>query len=334
MMKLAGMLFLALATAGAVRAQTPPSAPRPHGSMRSAHFNLDGALQRAAHKLLSPPRGTPLVTHREHDHHRVESGVSFHKYAVTDPHDRPIGSLLRMRLHATPATTVDMALKVEDGRILGAVPLQGSRLGSTPVFELHEAVSSLSDRPVREYASQLSRVFLSLSYLSRAAKAEVPPRFTAEETKHMTDWAAKERPPPIPGAAMPDFQAQDESGATFGAAQLAGKPAVILFATLQADMGRDALDWFGRYVRERGPAFTAVECVLNNRKLLAQYRRRGGFLVPRAVSDHRLAMHDAFKVGFTPTWYVYDAAGKLVRRLAPGDVANYEALAAALDAVR
>jgi hypothetical protein len=326
-------IVLALAVAGAAFAQQAPM-KRPHGSMRSHHFNLEGSLQRAAHKLLKPPRGTPLVMHRQHDHFRVESGVSFHRYVATDQHDKAMGSFLRMRLHATPATNVDMALTYENGCIVAAMPLQQSRLGGVPMFELHEVVASLSHTPVREYASQLSRVFAAMSYLTRAAKVEAPPRLTPEETKHMVDWAAKERPRPASGAAMPAFTATDATGAALGPEQLKGKPAVILFATVQAEMGRDALSWFTRYVQEKAPPFTAVEVVLNNPSVVEQYRRRGGALVPKTVVDTKMKVHDAFKVGFTPCWFVYDASGQLVRHLAPGDVASYEALAGLLDPVR
>lgn len=317
------LLVLALALAA-----PPPDA------FTTDHFNLRGALLRAALAFHPQDPGTYLDVTRVHEHWKINDQAAFERWEATTRDGRRVGELVRFRNFGQEGTLVDLALKLEDGRIVDARALQPVLLRGKPFLALPDFLVGLQAHRMADVAGGLEALFEGLIWLDGAVAAQALLALDDKQQRALVGWVRKNVPPPVRGAPFPAFEATDESGARFDARKLRGKPAVVLVGVLHMPRDRRAFDWAHQYVAQNKGRFGFVEIVQSTAEAIAQYRRMGGQFQGTVLPDPKLQLHKPFKGVFTPTLYFYDAQGKLVGGMRPISITSYDKVAATLDGVR
>lgn len=299
----------------------------------SDHFDLRGALVRAALAFFPQPPGTYLDVTRTHEHWKINDQAAFERYEVASGGAR-VGDFVRYRSFGQEGTAVDLALKLEDGKVVDAQALQPVVLRGKPFLALPQLLVGLKARRMTDVAGGLEALFEALQYLDGAVKAPPLPALTVLQQRALIGWARTKAPPPVRGAAFPSLDATDEGGARFDARALRGKPAVVLVGVLHMPRDRRAFDWVHRYVAQNRDRFRLVEIVQSPPDALAQYRRMGARFEGTVLPDPKVQLHKPFRGLFTPVLYFYDAQGKLAGGMRPVAMTSYDRVAATLDGVR
>lgn len=321
------VLVLLLGVAAA-RGQEPVSA------FTSDHFDLQGALSQAALKFFPQEPGTFLEMTRLHEHYKVHDQASFELWEAKTTDGRKAGELVRFRSFASEGTMVDLALRLEDGKVADAHALQPPLLRGKPYLALPELLVSLKAQKLTEVASGLSILFSGLDFLEAALEQPPMQGLTDDKTKILVAWARKNRPPPARGAPFPKLDVADITGKKFDPKVLAGKPTVVLAGVLGMERDRAAFDWIGQYMKQGAGRFNLIELVQSTPEDMEAYRQRGGTLPGIVFNDHQLKLHEKFKGAFTPTLYFYDAGGKLIGGMRPVAMSSYDKVAAQLDGLK
>jgi thiol-disulfide isomerase/thioredoxin len=125
------------------------------------------------------------------------------------------------------------------------------------------------------------------------------------------------------GHALPTFSLPDTvSGKSFGSADLAGKPSVVIFICNHCPYVkhiRSGLAEFGRWAKERGVPMLAISSndVDNypddSPELMTREASEAGYVFPY-LYDESQEVAKAFQAACTPDLYIFDAAGKLAYR--------------------
>jgi peroxiredoxin len=125
------------------------------------------------------------------------------------------------------------------------------------------------------------------------------------------------------GTPMPPFSLPDTvSGAVFGSAALAGKPAVVFFICNHCPFVkhiRAGIADFGRYCRDRGVAMVAISSndaaayPADAPPAMAAEAADAGYVFPY-LYDESQAVARAFDAACTPDLYIFDANSKLAYR--------------------
>jgi hypothetical protein len=300
--------------------------------MTTGHINLTGALQKVAYDLFGPPRGSVLTIEKQHDHWRVHDGVSFEKYQVSLRKKGTLGSFVRVRAFPGGQSTVDLAVKVEDGRIVAVEPIQPVVIRGVPFLAFPQLLLGLKEYQVSQYAAGLGRLFQSLVHLELARGGSVP-ELTRPQVEVLARWAKATRPPLEPGTTMPEFSVRDDTGRLVESAKLRSKPSLIVLGSILDDRTRSALEWMARYLSGKPDRFAVVEVMLNLSTSVAQYRSRGGVFSGTVVPDFEQEVYRVFRCTFTPAIYAFDAQGRFQKLVEP-PLKSYESLAAQLDELR
>ena len=328
MMQRTAIVLALLATlSGPLAAQDQPSA------FTSDHFNLEGALVQAALTLFPQGGGTFLDVTRVHEHYKIHEQTSFEKYEARAAGQK-IGEFIRFRSFAQEGTVVDLALKIEDGKIKAAHALQPVLLRGKPFLALPGMLVGLQAHKMSDIAAGLAALFNGLVFLEPAI--DQPPVVALDDmkTKILVAWARKNRPPPARGAAFPRLDTVDELGKKFDARKLAGKTTVVLAGVLHMDRDRQAFDWVHQYVKANPGRFNFVELVQSTPENVAQYRKMGGEFPGTVLMDQDLKLHAEFKGAFTPTLYFYDQSAHLIGGMRPVAMSSYDKIAATLDGLK
>lgn len=323
----------ALLCAAALAAAPCGAAERPHAFTLTPGVKLPGALQQAAYRLFAPPPGTLLTIEKAHDHPRPHDHVDFQKYLVSDRRGGAIGSFVRMRVHHSSETALDVALREDDGKVTHAVPIRPVVLAGAPVLDFDQVLGVFKESRARDYGHPLARLFHALDDLDRVAAQPDDRMLTPGEAAKLVALVQAANPPRAARSPVPAFDVEDETGARFTPVRLAGHASLIVMASLQSPVGREVLDRVHRYAADAPDRFAVFEVILNRKPAIAQYRQRGGTFAGVVVSDAGLNVYRAFNPALSPCIYVYGADGALALELSP-PFTNYEDMKAKLDAVR
>jgi hypothetical protein len=335
-----GALFLAwFGTAQAQVASAPAGAPAAESaaagqsdwkSLLRSDFNLDAAVQRVCHRLMKPEPGTFFHVRKAWDEQRYHEKAEFEQFKAYNRVDQELGSFTRMRVYTDEHSVLDLALRLEGGRIAACEPIRPVVLNGEGFFEFPGMLPRLADADPGDYAAGLGRLFESFEYLDEAlgSEPEEPPP-SADKIEALKAWITESRPAPAAGTPMPAFQVLDEKGVSLSPERLSGKRALLFFGMVNFDDHRQAMAHVQKYARSR-PGTTLVQVMSNDSDELASFRRRGQVFEGIAVNDAAGTVHDAFRVAFMPCVYAYDKSGKFVKLVGP-PFQNYEELAKALD---
>lgn len=313
---------------GAAHAQAPANA------FTSENIDVEAALVQAGLALFPQPPGTYLQMTRLHEHYKVHDQASFEKWEARTTSGQTVGELVRFRSFAPEGTVVDLALRVDGGKVQAAHALQPTLLRGKPFLAMPEFLVALKGYKLSEVAGGLSALFGGLAFLEAAIDQPPMQGLTDDKTKILVAWARKNRPPPARGSAFPKLDVVDVTGKKFDPRVLAGKPTVVLAGVLAMERDRRAFDWLGEYMKQNAGRFNLIELVQSPAEDIEAYKARGGSLPGIVLNDHQLKLHEKFKGAFTPTLYFYDAGGKLIGGMRPVAMTGYDKVAAQLDGLR
>ncbi|MBI4871262.1 MAG: hypothetical protein HY814_06805 [Candidatus Riflebacteria bacterium] len=302
--------------------------------IKSNTFNLEGSLQRVAHRLFQTAPGTLLTLQRQYDVQQFHQAAEVESYRVTRRGGDVVGSFLRMRVYPGPESVFDLALQVENGRIVAVEPVRPVVLAGKAFLGFPKALLSLREQEVATYARALARLFQAFTFIVPASEGQdKAPPFNATQLEMVRAWVKSTRPPLQPGVKMPAFSLTDVKGRTLTPARFARKRALLVFAMVGDDDSLRVMEWVRRYEQENPGNFVVAELLQNLAAEVDQYQLRGGTFAELAAADPDGAAYDALNVGFMPSLFLFDRSGKLVELLEP-PYAGYDALAAKLDAVK
>lgn len=300
---------------GLVVAGTPTSAgaaePRPPSLIRSDTFNLASALQRAAARFFPPPAKGTLQQVVLTDRFEVHSeGLEYELYEVQRGYE-PVGHLVRAKVLVDSSTRLDLAFKMEGGRVTAVEPLRVPVVEGRAVVGIDRALGAFAEKSAGNYAPGLSALCRSLVFVSRMAEGakDSGPKMTEEEGRAFSKAFFDSLPKPDP--TRPDFAVTTMAGVALKPGSFSGKPLLVFFGTVLDD---DSLDMqavvheFARSVRNR----VGVVTVLCDRtEYVDRWLDRGGTLEGHTVVDFEEGVRESFKVPTVPYVVGYDAAGGL-----------------------
>lgn len=272
------------------------------------------ALREAARKLFGESVGaSPLVT-RVAGFERFSEGFSYEIYEVRKDGGGAAQRLVRLQVHPDATSQIDLALKADHGKVLDVFPLRPVLFEGKPFAELPALITGLSKRPMRAVGPGLARFFHGLEFLDAAyAGPRPPPPPPSPGAPPPPPLLTARQPALAPGSPLPDFAVKSLAGVSLTPRRLAGRPLLVVFASLRNAKGREVLETCARLITRQ----TAVAFV----GFVPQTPGEAGPLLPtgpdgrvaeRLAPDADGAIAKAFQVAAPPVLFLFDRSGKLV----------------------
>ncbi|MBI4861987.1 MAG: hypothetical protein HY815_17280 [Candidatus Riflebacteria bacterium] len=286
-------------------------APAPVAALPDDRFDPVPSLVKIAGTLYPESAPATVTVTRVKTLERFLEGFRYETYGTVDAAGKQQGELVRVQAFPDARSTIDFAVRVADGKVVGMEPVRPIRTGGVKIVGLPVLFKRLERRAMSQYAGGLADVFRGLALLEEGAAGPLrPPPRTSGAAPLLV---VRERRPVV-GDHMPEFSVTTLGRADVSLRMLKGRPLVVVVADVRSGLSRDMLH-YAAVALSRRPQVVFLP-VLNNREgdlsLIAHAGVETAGWLPRAVLDFDGGLRRAFAAPMLPYMILYDKYGHVV----------------------